>query len=405
MGFLAMITNAFVTILRHKMRSALTVLGVMIGIGAVICVVAIGQAGSEQIQEQLNNLGDNFVQIEEGSRAPNGVRTGSHGTRTLLESDVEAILKQVPLIKFASPNTDVRGQLVYGNNNWASRGRGVSPAYFDIKKWPFSAGAPFTQSDVDHAANVIVIGETVREKLFGIEDPIGKVIRLGTLPFQVVGVLEAKGQSAFGQDQDDTIVIPYTTVQRKITGQPWLDDMFCSAVSPEAIDPAIAEMSAVLRDRHRIRPGQPDDFSIRRPDEFINARLEASKTFTILLVAVAAVSLLVGGIGIMNVMLVSVTERTKEIGLRMSVGATEADVQLQFLGEAVLLSLVGGLAGVVLGVAGSWVLGTVLQWPMSLSLKAISLAASFSVAVGVFFGFYPARKAALLDPIEALRFE
>jgi putative ABC transport system permease protein len=405
MGLFVTISNAVLTLVRHKLRSALTVLGVMIGIGAVICVVAIGQAGSEQVQDQLNNLGDNFVWIEEGARAPNGVQTGSHGNRTLVEGDVDAIRRQVPLLKAASPNVDVNGQLVYGNNNWATHGRGVSPEYFDIKRWKLSAGAPFTNADVERAANVVVIGDTVRDKLFGTEDPIAKVIRIGTQPFQVVGVLEARGQSAFGQDQDDTIVLPYTTVQKKLTGKPWLDDIWCSAVSQEAVDPSIVEVSALLRDRHKLRPDQADDFNIRRPDEVINARLEASRTFTVLLVAIAAVSLLVGGIGIMNVMLVSVTERTKEIGLRMAIGATEGDVQVQFLGEAILLSLVGGLAGVALGVMGSWMLGIILQWPMSLSVKAIGVAASFSVAVGVFFGFYPARKAASLDPIEALRFE
>lgn len=206
------------------------------------------------MQQQLNNLGDNFVWIEEGARAPNGVQTGSHGTRTLVEADVNAIRRQVPLMKAASPNVDVNGQLVYGNNNWGTHGRGVSPEYFEIKRWPLSAGAPFTEADVEHAANLIVIGDTVRDKLFGNEDPIGKVVRMGTQPFQVVGVLEARGQSAFGQDQDDTIVLPYTTVQKKLTGKAWLDDIWCSAVSQEAVDPSIVEVSALLRDRHRIRP-------------------------------------------------------------------------------------------------------------------------------------------------------
>lgn len=405
MDLLSTIRSALLTLVRHKMRTALTVLGVMIGIGAVICVVAIGQAGSEQIQEQMNNLGDNFVWIEAGSRAPNGIRTGSHGTKTLIVADAEAIAKQVPLIKAATPNVDANGQVVYANKNWATHGRGVSIDYFAIKRWPVVLGAPFTQQDVDHAANVVVIGETIHQQLFGAEDPIGKVVRIGTLPFQVVGVLEPKGQSSFGQDQDDTFDVPYTTAMRKMTGKNWIDDIMCSAVSMDAIDPAIDQITALLRDRHRIRPGQEDDFNIRRPDEFIQARLDASRTFTILLIAIASVSLLVGGIGIMNVMLVSVTERTKEIGLRMAIGATEGDVQLQFLGEAVMLSMVGGIAGVILGMLGSWAIGRILGWPMALSPQAILVAAAFSGAVGIFFGFYPARKASVLDPIEALRYE
>ena len=405
MDLFSTLRSALRTLVRHKMRTALTVLGVMIGIGAVICVVAIGQAGSEQIQQQMDNLGDNFVWIEAGSRAPNGIRSGAHGTKTLVAADAEAIVRQVPLIKAATPNVDVNGQIVYANKNWATHGRGVSPDYFDIKRWPVVEGAPFTQQDVDHASNVVVIGETVRQQLFGAEDPIGKDVRIGTNPFQVVGVLEAKGQSSFGQDQDDTLVVPYTTAMRKMTGKFWVDDIMCSAVAQDAIDPAVQQIEGLLRDRHKIRRGEPDDFNIRRPDEFIQARLDASNTFKFLLIAVASVSLLVGGIGIMNVMLVSVTERTKEIGLRMAIGATEGDVQLQFLGEAVMLSMVGGLAGVLLGLIGSWLIGRVLGWPMSLSPQAIGVAAAFSGAVGIFFGFYPARKASVLDPIEALRYE
>ena len=399
------IRSAIRTLLRNKLRSALTVLGIMIGIGAVICVVGIGQAGSEQIQNQLNNLGENFVWIEEGGRAPNGVRTGSHGTRTLVPSDVDAVLKQAPLIKAASPNVDVNGQVVYANKNWATHGRGITPAYFDIKRWPVMLGAPFTDADVDRAANVIILGETVRQQLFGEEDPTGREVRLGTLPFTVVGVLSPKGQTGFGQDQDDTILVPYTTAMKKITGHYWLDDIWCSAISPEAVLPAIDQVSALLRDRHKLRQGQDDDFNVRRPDEIINAQLDASRTFTVFLIAVASVSLIVGGIGIMNVMLVSVTERTKEIGLRLAIGATEGDVQRQFLGEALLLSGLGGLAGVGIGLAGSYALGHALDWRISLSIEAIAMAALFSCAVGVFFGFYPARKASLLDPIEALRYE
>ncbi len=401
----AIIREAWKALTRNKMRSTLTVLGITIGIGAVICVVAIGQAGSDEVQEQMNNLGDNFVWIEAGSRAPSGVRTGSHGTKTLLVEDAQAILAQVPLVKLVTPNIDGSTTVVYGNKNWGTHYRGVAPEYFQIKRWPVVLGAPFSQADVDRSANVCVLGDTVRDQLFAAENPIGKVIRINNEPCQVVGVMEARGYSGFGQDQDDFVIVPYTMGLKKIKGHVWLDDIMCSAVSPDAINPAIEQITGLLRERHRIRTGQDDDFNIRRPDEMIQARLDASNTFTFLLIAIASVSLLVGGIGIMNVMLVSVTERTREIGIRMAVGATEANVQMQFLGEAVLLSLCGGMLGVACGVGGSYLVGKVLEWPMSIPPQAIGVAALFATGVGVFFGFYPARKASRLDPIDALRFE
>jgi putative ABC transport system permease protein len=400
----AIFREAFKALRRNKMRSVLTVLGIMIGIGAVICVVAIGQAGSDQVQEQLNNLGENFDWIEAGSRAPKGIRTGSHGTKTLTVEDSTAIA-HMPLIKMVTPNVDGNSVIIYGNKNWSTHWRGVSPEYFDIKRWPVVLGAAFNLQDVDRAANVVVFGARVREQLFGTEDPIGKVVRINNNPCQVVGVLEAKGQSGFGQDQDDTLVVSYTMGMKKLKGNNWLDDIMASAVSQESVNPAIDQIIGLLRERHHIRRGQDDDFNVRSPDEFIQARLEASRTFTILLIAIASVSLLVGGIGIMNVMLVSVTERTREIGIRMAIGATEGSVQAQFLGEALLLSMFGGLMGVCVGVVGSVLLGKMLEWPMSIPPQAIVVAAMFATAVGVFFGFYPARKASRLDPIEALRFE
>jgi putative ABC transport system permease protein len=381
------------------------VLGITIGIAAVICVVAVGEAGQAQVEQQMNNLGDNFVWIEEGGRAVNGVRTGSHGENTLTLADVAAIKKQIPDIKAVSPNVDGSVQVIYGNQNWFTRYRGVSPEYFDIKRWDVDEGAAFTEDDVENAANVCVIGRTVRSQLFGAENPIGKVIRLGTLPFKVVATLEPKGLSLSGQDQDDTILMPYSVVQKKIKGNVWLDDILCSAVSQNVVKLAGQEAGALLRDRHHLRPDQPDDFNIRNPEDVIQAQLAASRTLTILLVTIASISLLVGGIGIMNVMLVSVTERTREIGVRVAVGATEGAIRLQFLGESVMLSLVGGAVGVVLGVIGTYVAGKTLDWPMKLSPQAILIAGVFSIAVGVFFGYYPARKASLLDPIEALRSE
>jgi putative ABC transport system permease protein len=404
-NYWALLRSASIALLRNKMRSALTVLGITIGIGAVICVVAIGKAGQTQVEQQLNNLGDNFVWIEAGGRAVNGVRTGTHGTKSLTLADAVAIKAQVPLIKSVSPNVDGQVQIIYGNQNWFTSYRGVSPEYFDIKRWFVQQGAVFAQEDVDRAADVCAIGRTVRDQLFGGADPIGKVMRVKGLPCIVVATLQPKGLSVSGQDQDDTIIMPYTTVQKKIKGIAWLDDVLCSAVSPDAVKLAGQQVAALLRDRHHLRPEEEDDFNIRNPEDIIQAQLAASRTLTVLLIAIASISLVVGGIGIMNVMLVSVTERTREIGVRLAVGATEEAIQLQFLGESVMLSLVGGAAGVLLGIVGSILVGRTLHWPMEVSVGAVLIAAIFSVAVGVFFGYYPARKAALLDPIEALRYE
>ena len=365
----------------------------------------LGKAGQARVEQQLNNLGDNFVWIEAGGRAVNGVRTGTHGTKSLVLSDAVAIKNQIPLIKSVSPNVDSSVQIIYGNQNWFTTYRGVSPEFFDIKRWFIDQGAAFSQDDVDRAADVCVIGRSVRDQLFGVEDPIGKVIRVRDLPCKIVGTLMPKGLSVSGQDQDDTIILPYTTAQKKIKGITWLDDILCSAVSQDAVKIAGQEAAALLRDRHHLRPEEEDDFNIRNPEDIIQAQLEASKTLTVLLIAIASISLIVGGIGIMNVMLVSVTERTREIGVRVAVGATEEAIQLQFLGESVMLSLVGGGVGVLFGVFGSYLVGKTLQWPMQMSLESVIVAALFSVAVGVFFGYYPARKASLLDPIEALRYE
>jgi len=397
--------SSMVALLRNKLRSCLTVLGITIGIAAVICVVAIGRAGQARVEQQLNNLGDNFVWIEAGGRSVNGIRTGTHDTKTLVVADAVALKNQVSLIKSVTPNVDDPIQVIYGNQNWHTRYRGVGPEYFDIARWSVDQGAVFTHDDVDRAADVCVVGRTVRDYLFGLEDPVGKVIRAGSLPCKVVATLRPKGLSLSGQDQDDIIMMPYTTAMKKVKGVTWLDDILCSAVSQDSVKMAGQEAAAVLRDRHHLRPEEEDDFNIRNPEDIIQAQIDASKTLTVLLIAIASVSLIVGGIGIMNVMLVSVTERTREIGVRVAVGATEDAIQLQFLGESVMLSLVGGAAGVLAGFAGTYLVGQTLNWPMQISLDAVGIAAVFSVAVGVFFGYYPARKASLLDPIEALRYE
>ncbi|HYX21070.1 MAG TPA: ABC transporter permease [Thermoanaerobaculia bacterium] len=405
MNYSALLRSAIVALTRNKTRSLLTILGITIGIAAVICVVAIGKAGQARVEKQLNNLGDNFVWIEAGGRAVNGIRTGTHDTTTLTAADAVAIKSQVSLIKAVSPNVDDPIQVVYGNQNWHTSYRGVSPEYFDIKRWVIDQGAAFSQDDVDRATDVCVLGRSVRQQLFGVEDPIGKVIRVNGLPFKVVGTLQPKGLSLSGQDQDDTVIMPYTTAQKKIKGVSWLDDILCSAVSFDSVKIAGQEAAAILRDRHHLRPEEEDDFNIRNPEDVIQAQLDASKTLTVLLIAVASISLLVGGIGIMNVMLVSVTERTREIGVRVAVGAPEEAIRLQFLGESVMLSLVGGAAGVLAGIGGSYLVGRTLQWPLELSPDAVLVAAFFSVAVGVFFGYYPALKASRLDPIDALRYE
>jgi putative ABC transport system permease protein len=392
---------------RHKLRTMLTALGVMIGVAAVIWVVAIGRAGTERAEAALQQLGNNLVWIEAGSRNINGVRNGAHGTTSLTPEDAAAIRRDMPLIASVSENIDGSVQIISGNHNWNTRYRGVSPAYLDIKSWRMAEGSFFTRDQVEHIESVAVLGETVRRELFGSANPIGRIIRMQGALFKVIGVLAPKGATAWGHDQDDTVMMPWTTAEKKIQGQgfTWLDDILCSAISREAVNPAIAAVTALMRQRHHIRPGEPDDFNIRRPDEIIKAQIEQSRTLQLLLMSVASVSLLVGGIGIMNVMLASVAQRTAEIGLRVAVGATRWAVQLQFLGEAVMLSLFGGVMGVLLSLAGDLVIERTLDWPLSLSPQAALLAVLFAVAVGVFFGFYPAWRAARLDPITALRHE
>jgi putative ABC transport system permease protein len=402
---LAVLKLALQALARNKMRSVLTMLGVIIGVGAVICSVAVGEGASNQIQQQIASLGNNMVWIEAGGRSVNGVRTGTKGTKTLVLGDAKAIEQQIPLVTNISPHVDTNVQLVYENQNWYTAVRGVPPQYLQVRSWTIARGSGFFQDDVDHATNVCLLGQTIVDNLFGTADPIGKTIRVKSLPCRVIGVLAAKGQSPSGQDQDDTLMMPFTTVQKKIKGINWLDDIMCSAVSPAAIPQAEKQIAALLRERHHLRSDEEDDFNLRHPAEIAKAGAESQRIMTLLLASIASVSLMVGGIGIMNIMLVSVTERTREIGLRMAVGAKGGDVRRQFLGEATVLSLLGGAVGVAFGVFASRMVSTALAWPTAVPVQALVVAVAFSALVGVFFGYYPAHKAANLDPIDALRFE
>jgi putative ABC transport system permease protein len=393
------------TLGRNKMRTMLTMLGIMIGIAAVICTVAIGSGGADLVAAQLDNLGDNMVWVEAGGRNVQGVRTGNGATKSLIPEDAIAIRESVPQVAQVSPNVDGHVQVVFEGKNWGTQYRGDTPEYLTIRRWRINAGAMFTAKDVETGSDVCVIGQTLVDNLFDGGDPIGKVIRVNTLPCLVVGTLAGKGLSVTGQDQDDFILLPYTTAMHKLAGVSWLDDIFCSATSADDIDIATKQMALLLRQRHHLRPEAPDDFNIRHPEDILNARKQAAETFGIMLAATASIALLIGGIGIMNIMLVSVTERTREIGVRMAVGATERDVRRQFLIESLVLSLLGGCSGIFFGVFASAGISAMLQWPTTVSFVAIFVALIFSGAVGIFFGYYPANKDAGLDPIEALRYE
>jgi putative ABC transport system permease protein len=390
---------------RNRMRSGLTMLGVVVGVSAVICTVAIGEGAASRVRQAISSIGANMIWVEAGGRNVNGARTGAHGTRSLLPADAKAIEEQVPLVANVSPSVDARVQLVHGNQNWGCSVRGVAPAYLAVKDWAMAEGEMFTTRDVDAASNVCVLGQTGVEQLFGEEDPVGETIRVKDLQCKVVGVLTPKGQSVTGQDQDDTLMMPYTTVMRKITGHWWLDDMMMSATSAAVQPTAETQVADVLRVRHHLRPDEGNDFNIRHPTEIAEAVAQSAQTMELLLASVASVSLLVGGVGIMNIMLVSVTERTREIGLRLSIGARTRDVLRQFLLEAVLLSVAGGVLGIALGLVGTRIILATFNWPTRVSPTAVAVALAVSCGIGLIFGFYPARRAARLDPIDALRFE
>jgi putative ABC transport system permease protein len=405
MELTATLRMAFRALGRNKMRTALTMLGVIIGVAAVICTVSIGEGATQRIQNAIENMGANMVWIEAGGVNLNGVRTGNGQTKTLTMDDLKAIQDQIPLVSHATPNVDGRAQVVFGNQNWNTSMRGISPDYLFVRKLAVERGTFFGEDEIDRADNVCVLGPTVASILFLSDNPIGQTVRVNNQPCKVIGILEPKGQSATGQDQDDMILMPYSTVQKKVKGINWLDDIWASANTADVVPEAEREITDLLRERHHIRTGQPDDFNIRHPVEIANAMADSARMMELLLASIASIALFVGGIGIMNIMLVSVTERTREIGVRMAVGASEKDVQMQFLSEAIVMSLMGGAIGLILGMLGSVLIARILQWPTAVPLSAILIAFVFSACVGIFFGYYPAWKAASLDPIEALRYE
>ena len=407
MTLLMIIRVAFRALVRNKMRAALTMLGIIIGVSAVIAMVSIGQGASASVQAQIESIGTNLLFVSAGAQNVGGVRsgTGDTGTNTLTVDDLDAIKREVPSVSMVTPSVNARSQMVAGNMNWNTNLTGVSEQYPEIRKWPVVTGSFFTDADVRTAARTLVIGQTLADNLFPGADPIGQDIRINSLPFRVVGVMAKKGQDQQGRDQDDVAFAPFTTVQKKILGRDRVQIAYVSAISQDATYTAQDQITELLRQRHKLSANEPSDFTVRNMTDIAEAANETSKTMTILLACIAGVSLLVGGIGIMNIMLVSVTERTREIGIRMAIGARSSAVRTQFLIESIVLSLTGGTIGIILGIVLSLVIPAFLGWPTLVSMMAIVGSVLFSAAVGIFFGYYPARKAAALDPIEALRYE
>ena len=404
MSILMTLLIALKALNRNKMRTMLTMLGMIIGVGAVITMVALGKGAQSTIEEQVKAAGTNLITVNAGNFTQGGVRQGGGMSTTLTPDDAQA-LRALPGVQYLAAGVNSRAQLIAGNQNWSSQIQGTDVELPLIRNWPMKYGSFFTAQDVATAQKVCVLGQTVADNLFGPDvDPTGQIIRVKNQPFKVLGVMAPKGSTGFGQDQDDTVYAPYTTVQKKLQGIQHINNIQISAETPETA-PVSAAITDLLRTRHKLIGSDPDDFMVRTQEEMASVRTETTRTMTTLLAAIAGVSLLVGGIGIMNIMLVSVTERTREIGLRMAIGARGRDVLMQFLVEAVVLSLFGGLLGIGMGYGLSAAAEKFLQWPTSIPANAIAMAFGFAAGTGVFFGFYPAKKAAGLDPIEALRFE
>lgn len=408
MDFLKLISLAWKALLRNKIRTFLTMLGIIIGVAAVITMVSIGEGSKQSIRSQLSSMGSNMITVRpfSNSTVGGGARLGSTGLQTLKTEDATSIQTQAVNITYVSPAVSTRGQAINASLNWPTSLQGVSPSFLDIRDWAVASGVSFTDADVTSSAKVCLIGQTVIKNIFTDgQSPIGSTIRFNKIPFKVIGVLEMKGENTFGQDQDDIILAPYTTVQKRIMAINYIQNIYASAVDENSSAAATAEVTTILRANHQLKAGEEDDFSVRTQAELISTMSSTSQLLTVLLTAIAAISLLVGGIGIMNIMYVSVTERTREIGLRMAIGARGIDILLQFLTEAILISVTGGLLGVVLGISAAKLVTLLLQWPTLVSQSSVFLSFAICSVTGVFFGFYPAQKASRLDPIDALRYE
>ncbi|MGQ9636528.1 MAG: ABC transporter permease [Thermodesulfobacteriota bacterium] len=405
---LASLRIAIRALLANKMRSSLTMLGIIIGVGAVIAMIAIGSGAKKRIEEQIASMGSNLIIVMSGSATSGGIRFGAGTVPTLTVDDANAIASEIPGIKYVAPGYNGIAQVVFGNQNWSTIIYGSTPEIFEIRGWSLTSGRSFTPQDINGATKVCILGKTVAENLFGGMDPVDRIVRIRKIPFTVIGVLSPKGQSTWGQDQDDIIFVPLTTAQKRLFGMQFpgmVRSILVQVTESEFMKDVEEQITSLLRQRHRIQSGQDNDFSVRNLTEVASRAEESAKVMSLLLGAIASISLIVGGIGIMNIMLVSVTERTREIGIRLAVGAKENDILLQFLIESLVLSLIGGTLGIMVGMVGTYVLAFLTQWPTLFSIKAIFLAILFSGSVGVFFGFYPARKASRLNPIDALRYE
>jgi putative ABC transport system permease protein len=408
--FLDAFLDALRSLRSNTLRSVLTTLGIIIGVGAVIIMVSVGNGAKAQINAMIDKLGANIMMVHPGRHFGGGVSSGADSLPTLTEADAWAIQNEIASVLLAAPTVRGSAQLIAGNLNWSTSVSGVTNEFFAAREWTLTKGRRFTPDEVNGAAKVAVIGQTVAENLFPDQDPVGQALRVNRVPFTIIGVLASKGDSGPAGDQDDTVLLPLATARKRVLGGRQLAgnlvaNIYVKARSADVVSQTEASVTSLLRERHHIAPGKEDDFEVRNMAEFMNARADTSNAMSLLLMAVASISLVVGGIGIMNIMLVSVTERTREIGLRMSVGATGSDLMSQFLIESIVLSLIGGLLGVLLGLGGSLAMGHFSQWDVIVDPVAVLLAFGFSAAVGIFFGFYPAHKASLLDPIEALRHE
>lgn len=405
MNFLNLLKIAWKAILLNKTRAMLTMLGIIIGVASVIAMLAIGEGSKESIKKNISSMGANLITVRPGAGMMGGVRSDPSAMQTLTLADYNALKKQVKLIKNISPLVNGSGQSIAGSNNWPTSIYGASPEYLKIRDWGVEEGSMFTEDDVEAYAKVAVIGKTVQENLFPNENPIGKMIRFKNIPFKVIGVLKEKGENTFGQDQDDIIIAPYTAVQKRILAQTYLQSIVASSLNEENSEAAVNEIKAVMEAQHKIKPDEDNDFNVSSQQELISTFSSTSEMLTVLLVAIASISLIVGGIGIMNIMYVSVKERTKEIGLRMAIGAKGNDILMQFLIESVLISITGGILGVIIGLVATFCVKQFAGWPVSITMVSIVISFAVCTITGVFFGWYPARKAAQADPINALRYE